>query len=61
MEFFMRRLGLLAGKKVFVGSAPRGIGKSLASLLAVLSQLGENRLTICFRTRSQLQIYLAFA
>ncbi len=44
--------------EVFVGSAPCGIGKSLASLLSVLPQLGENKLLISFRTRSQLHIYL---
>ncbi len=44
--------------EVFLGSAPCGIGKSLASILAVLSQLEENKLIICFRTRSQLHIYL---
>ena len=43
---------------VFIGSAPCGIGKSLASLLAVLPLLKNGRLIICFRTRSQLHIYL---
>ena len=41
-----------------MGSAPCGIGKSLGSLLSVLPRLGENKLLISFRTRSQLHIYL---
>ncbi len=48
----------IKNNEVFLGSAPCGIGKSLASLLAVLPQLEENKLMICFRTRSQLYIYL---
>jgi DNA excision repair protein ERCC-2 len=58
MEFIQEAAKALRNKEVFVGSAPCGIGKSLASLLAVLPQLKENRLMICFRTRSQLNIYL---
>jgi len=58
MEFIQEAAKALRSKEVFVGSAPCGIGKSLASLLAVLPQLEENRLMICFRTRSQLHIYL---
>ncbi len=58
MEFIQEATKALRSKEVFVGSAPCGIGKSLASLLAVLPQLEENRLMICFRTRSQLHIYL---
>jgi len=58
MEFIQEATKALRNKEVFVGSAPCGIGKSLASLLAVLPQLEENRLMICFRTRSQLHIYL---
>jgi len=48
----------IKSNKIFLGNAPCGIGKSLASLLAVLPQLGENKLLICFRTRGQLHIYL---
>ena len=51
MEFVQEATKALRSKEVFVGSAPCGIGKSLASLLAVLPQLEENRLMICFRTR----------
>jgi DNA excision repair protein ERCC-2 len=58
MEFVREATGALKRKEVFVGSAPCGIGKSLASLLSVLPQLKENKLMICFRTRSQLHIYL---
>jgi DNA excision repair protein ERCC-2 len=58
MEFIQEATEALSRKEVFVGSAPCGIGKSLASLLAVLPQLEENRLMICFRTRNQLYIYL---
>jgi DNA excision repair protein ERCC-2 len=58
MEFIQEATKTLKNKEVFVGSAPCGIGKSLASLLAVLPQLEENKLMICFRTRSQLHIYL---
>jgi DNA excision repair protein ERCC-2 len=57
-EFVQEATRALKNREVFVGSAPCGIGKSLASLLAVLPQLEENRLMICFRTRSQLHIYL---
>jgi len=58
MDFVEEATKALKSREVFVGSAPCGIGKSLASLLAVLPQLEENRLMICFRTRSQLHIYL---
>ncbi|HUW47375.1 MAG TPA: hypothetical protein VMW36_01355, partial [Patescibacteria group bacterium] len=58
MEFIHEATGALSRKEVFVGSAPCGIGKSLASLLSVLPQLEDNKLMICFRTRSQLHIYL---
>ena len=58
MEFVEEATKALRSKEVFFGSAPCGVGKSLASLLAVLPQLEENRLLICFRTRSQLHIYL---
>jgi len=58
MEFIEEASKAIKSNEVFLGSAPCGIGKSLASLLAVLPQLGENKLLICFRTRSQLHIYL---
>ena len=58
MDFVHEATEALKRREVFVGSAPCGIGKSLASLLAVLPQLEDNRLMICFRTRSQLHIYL---
>jgi DNA excision repair protein ERCC-2 len=57
-EFIQEANRAIKNREVFVGSAPCGIGKSIASLLAVLPQLGDNRLMICFRTRSQLHIYL---
>lgn len=57
-EFIQEAKRAVLSKEIFVGSAPCGIGKSLASLLAILPELGENRLMICFRTRSQLHIYL---
>ncbi len=57
-EFTEEASKAIKSNEVFLGSAPCGIGKSLASLLAVLPQLGENKLLICFRTRSQLHIYL---
>jgi DNA excision repair protein ERCC-2 len=58
MEFIQEAARAVRSREIFVGSAPCGIGKSLASLLAILPELGENRLMICFRTRSQLHIYL---
>jgi len=57
-EFIQEAAKAVKSREIFVGSAPCGIGKSLASLLAILPELGENRLMICFRTRSQLHIYL---
>ena len=48
----------LENNQVFVGSAPCGIGKSLASLMSILPQLENNKLLISFRTRSQLHIFL---
>ncbi len=48
----------LENNKIFLGSAPCGIGKSLGSLLSVLPLLGENKLLVSFRTRSQLHIFL---
>ena len=58
IEFIEEASKALKKHKVFLGSAPCGIGKSLASLLAVLPQIGTNKLLICFRTRSQLHIFL---
>ena len=58
MQFIQEAARAVKSREIFVGSAPCGIGKSLASLLAILPELGENRLMICFRTRSQLHIYL---
>jgi DNA excision repair protein ERCC-2 len=58
VEFIEEAKKALENNQVFVGSAPCGIGKSLASLLSVLPQLGENKLLISFRTRSQLHIFL---
>lgn len=58
MEFAQEAARAVKSREIFVGSAPCGIGKSLASLLAILPELEENRLMICFRTRSQMHIYL---
>jgi len=58
VDFIEEASKAIKSNAVFLGSAPCGIGKSLASLLAVLPKLGENKLLICFRTRSQLHIYL---
>ncbi len=58
MRFIEEAAKALENHQVFVGSAPCGIGKSLASLLSVLPRLGENKLLISFRTRSQLHIFL---
>ena len=58
VDFIEEASKAIKSNEVFLGSAPCGIGKSLASLLAVLPKLGENKLLICFRTRSQLHIYL---
>lgn len=58
MEFIKEATQALSNREVFLGSAPCGIGKSLASLVAILPRLEENKLIVCFRTRSQLHIYL---
>ena len=58
LNFIEEATKALENHQVFVGSAPCGIGKSLASLLSVLPRLGENKLLISFRTRSQLHIFL---
>jgi DNA excision repair protein ERCC-2 len=58
MEFIEDASKAMNKHQVFVGNAPCGIGKSLAALLAVLPHLGEKKLLITFRTRSQLHIYL---
>lgn len=48
----------IKSNEIFFGNAPCGIGKSLASLLAIVPQLEENKLVITFRTRNQLHIFL---
>ncbi|MEJ2281479.1 MAG: hypothetical protein P8X97_06165, partial [Candidatus Bathyarchaeota archaeon] len=58
LEFIEEATKALENNEVFIGSAPCGVGKSLASLLAVLPKLEENKLLISFRTRSQLHIFL---
>ncbi len=58
VEFIEEATKALENNQVFLGSAPCGIGKSLGSLLSVLPRLGENKLLISFRTRSQLHIFL---
>ncbi len=57
-KFIEEATKALENNKVFLGSAPCGIGKSLGALLSVLPLLGENKLLISFRTRSQLHIFL---
>lgn len=58
MEFIEEASKVISGNQVFFGNAPCGIGKSLASVLAVLPYLEDGKLLITFRTRSQLHIYL---
>jgi DNA excision repair protein ERCC-2 len=58
VDFAKEAAEALASSEVFIASAPCGIGKSLASLVAILPQLRDSKLVICFRTRDQLQIYL---
>ncbi|RJS88559.1 ATP-dependent DNA helicase [Candidatus Bathyarchaeota archaeon] len=58
LEFIKEASEALEEGEIFMGSAPCGTGKSLASLLAVLPRLDDGKLLICFRTRSQLHIYL---
>jgi hypothetical protein len=58
VKFIEEATQALENNQVFVGSAPCGIGKSLASLLTVLPRLGKNKLIVSFRTRSQLHIFL---
>ena len=58
MEFIGGVFRAISGHQVFLGNAPCGIGKSLASVLAVLPHLGESKLLITFRTKNQLHIYL---
>jgi DNA excision repair protein ERCC-2 len=58
LKFIKEATKALEDNKVFLGSAPCGIGKSLGSLLSILPLLGENKLLISFRTRSQLHIFL---
>ena len=57
-DFIKEASSALSKNRIFLGNAPCGIGKSLASLLAIIPKLKENRLLISFRTRSQLRIYL---
>jgi DNA excision repair protein ERCC-2 len=57
-KFIEEATKALEESKVFLGSAPCGIGKSLGSLLSVMPLLEENKLLISFRTRSQLHIFL---
>jgi len=58
MEFIEEASRAAKSGQIFLGNAPCGIGKSLASVLAILPSLEENKLLITFRTRSQLHIYL---
>jgi DNA excision repair protein ERCC-2 len=58
MEFIEEASKAAKNGQIFLGNAPCGIGKSLASVLAILPSLEESRLLITFRTRSQLHIYL---
>jgi len=58
LEFIKASSEALENHQVFIGSAPCGIGKSLAAVLAVLPKLEDGKLLVCFRTRSQLHIYL---
>ncbi len=58
VKFIEEATKALENNKVFLGSAPCGIGKSLGALLSVLPLMGENKLLISFRTRSQLHIFL---
>ena len=58
VKFIREATKALKNNGVFVGSAPCGIGKSLASLLTVLPILGEKKLLISYRTRNQLHIFL---
>jgi DNA excision repair protein ERCC-2 len=58
VQFIEEATKALENSKIFLGSAPCGIGKSLGALLGVLPILGENKLLISFRTRNQLHIYL---
>ena len=58
VEFIEEASKAIRNGGVFLGSAPCGIGKSLAALLAVLPMLEGNKLMICFRTRNQLDIFL---
>ena len=58
VEFIEDASKAIRSHQVFMGSAPCGIGKSLASILTVLPDLDESKLMITFRTRNQLHIYL---
>jgi len=58
LEFIEDASATIRGRRIFLGNAPCGIGKSLAAVLAVLPHLEECKLMVTFRTRSQLHIYL---
>ncbi|UCD96583.1 MAG: ATP-dependent DNA helicase [Candidatus Bathyarchaeota archaeon] len=58
LEFIASSSEALKNHQVFIGSAPCGIGKSLAALLTIIPKLKAGKLLICFRTRSQLHIFL---
>jgi DNA excision repair protein ERCC-2 len=58
INFIQEATKALEKNQIFIGSAPCGIGKSLASFLSVLPMLGKSKLLISFRTRSQLHIFL---
>ena len=58
VDFIKEATKALENNEIFIGSAPCGIGKSLASLISVLPVLENNKLLISFRTRSQLHIFL---
>jgi DNA excision repair protein ERCC-2 len=57
-EFIKEASRAIRGHRLFLGNAPCGIGKSLASILAVLPHIEKSKLLITFRTRNQLHIYL---
>lgn len=58
IAFMEEASNAITNSQVFIGSAPCGIGKSLAALLVVLPLLQKEKLLVCFRTRGQLHIYL---
>jgi DNA excision repair protein ERCC-2 len=58
LEFVQEASRALGDGEIFLVSAPCGVGKSLGSLLSILPEIGIGKLMICFRTRTQLHIYL---